>query len=41
MEVLKKRYTTQFTALDSLLTQLQSTSNYLSSQLASLPGTSK
>jgi flagellar hook-associated protein 2 len=38
MVVLQKRYTTQYTALDSLLTQLQSTSNYLTSQLASLPG---
>jgi flagellar hook-associated protein 2 len=39
MDVIAKRYTQQFTALDGLLTQLQSTSSYLSSQLASLPGT--
>jgi len=37
MQVIQDRYTKQFTALDTLLTQLQSTSNYLSSQLASLP----
>ena len=38
MLVLQQRYTKQYTALDSLLTQLQSTSSYLTSQLASLPG---
>lgn len=38
MLVIQQRYTKQFTALDSLLQQLQNTSNYLSSQLASLPG---
>lgn len=38
MLVLQQRYTKQYTALDALLTQMQSTSNYLSSQLASLPG---
>jgi flagellar hook-associated protein 2 len=38
MTVIQQRYTKQFTALDALLTQLQSTSNYLTSQLASLPG---
>jgi flagellar hook-associated protein 2 len=37
MQVIQDRYTKQFTALDTLLTQLQSTSNYLTSQLASLP----
>ena len=37
MKVIQDRYTKQFTALDTLLTQLQSTSNYLTSQLASLP----
>ncbi len=41
MDVVAKRYTKQFTALDGLLTQLQSTSSYLSSQLASLPGTGR
>jgi len=38
MLVIQQRYTKQFTALDALLTQLQGTSNYLTSQLASLPG---
>ena len=28
----------QFTALDALLAQMQSTSNYLAGQLAALPG---
>jgi flagellar hook-associated protein 2 len=36
--VIQARYLTQFTALDSLLTSLQSTSKYLTQQLASLPG---
>lgn len=40
MQLLQARYTKQFNALDSLLTQLQSTSSYLSQQLASLPGSS-
>ena len=38
MQVIQNRYTKQFTALDALLTQLQSTSSYLTTQLASLPG---
>ncbi len=38
MQVIQTRYTKQFTALDALLQQLQNTSNYLTSQLASLPG---
>jgi flagellar hook-associated protein 2 len=38
MDTLTKRYTKQFTALDTLLTQLQSTSNYLSAQLSSITG---
>ena len=38
MTVIQTRYTKQFTALDALLQQLQNTSNYLTSQLASLPG---
>ena len=36
MKVIQDRYTKQFTALDTLLQQLQTTSNYLSSQFASL-----
>jgi flagellar hook-associated protein 2 len=40
MLVIQKRYTKQFTALDALLTQMQGTSDYLTSQLASLPGAS-
>ncbi|HUL82004.1 MAG TPA: flagellar filament capping protein FliD [Gammaproteobacteria bacterium] len=35
---LQDRYTKQFNALDTLLSQLQSTSNFLTQQLASLPG---
>jgi flagellar hook-associated protein 2 len=38
MQVIQDRYTKQFTALDALLQQLQNTSNYLTSQLSSLPG---
>jgi flagellar hook-associated protein 2 len=37
---LEKRYRLQFTALDTLLTQLQSTGAFLTQQLASLPGSS-
>ncbi len=37
MKVLEQRYMKQFTALDSLLAQLQSTSAYLGQQLANLP----
>ena len=37
MEQVEARYRKQFTALDSLLSQLQSTSSYLSQQLANLP----
>jgi flagellar hook-associated protein 2 len=36
---LQARYTKQFNALDSLLAQLQGTSNFLSQQLSQLPGT--
>lgn len=39
MAIIEQRYTTQFTALDTLLGQLQSTSTYLAQQLAALPGT--
>jgi flagellar hook-associated protein 2 len=37
MEQVEARYRKQFTALDSLLSQLQSTSSYLSQQLSNLP----
>ena len=37
LQQLESRYKKQFTALDSLLTQMQSTSSYLATQLASLP----
>jgi flagellar hook-associated protein 2 len=37
MAVFQARYYKQFTALDSLLTQMQSTSSYLGQQLANLP----
>jgi flagellar hook-associated protein 2 len=36
MAVVEARYRKQFTALDALLTQLQTTSSYLSTQLASI-----
>lgn len=38
MEMATLRYTAQFTAMDQLVAQMQSTSNYLSQQLASLAG---
>lgn len=38
LAIIQQRYTTQFTALDTLLGQLQSTSTYLTQQLAALPG---
>jgi len=38
MEVIQARYLKQFNALDAMLTQMQSTSSYLASQLSSLPG---
>ena len=38
MEALEARYRAQFTALDTLLSQLQTTSSFLTQQLASLPG---
>jgi flagellar hook-associated protein 2 len=37
MEQVEARYRKQFTALDSLLSQLQSTSSYLAQQLSNLP----
>lgn len=36
-EKVRARYTTQFNALDTLMSQLQSTSSYLEGQLANLP----
>ncbi len=38
MEKVSARYTAQFTAMDSLVAQMQSTSNYLTQQLAALQG---
>ncbi len=38
LTALKARYTKQFNALDGLLAQLQSTSNFLTQQLSKLPG---
>jgi flagellar hook-associated protein 2 len=38
MESLEKRYRAQFTALDKLVSQLTATGNYLTQQLANLPG---
>jgi flagellar hook-associated protein 2 len=38
LQALHDRYTKQFNALDTLLGQLQSTSNFLSQQLSQLPG---
>ena len=38
LAMVEQRYLKQFNALDSLLAELQSTSNYLQQQLASLPG---
>jgi flagellar hook-associated protein 2 len=37
MEQVEARYRKQFTALDTLLSQMQSTSSYLASQLANMP----
>ena len=38
MEMQLKRYVQQFSALDSMLSQMQQTSSYLAQQLANLPG---
>lgn len=38
MQAVQRRYLAQFSALDVLLGQLQTTSNYLTQQLANLPG---
>jgi flagellar hook-associated protein 2 len=40
LTALQARYTKQFNALDSLLAQLQGTSNFLNQQLSQLPGSS-
>lgn len=40
IEAVEARYRAQFTALDTLLAQLQTTSSFLTQQLASLPGAS-
>jgi flagellar hook-associated protein 2 len=40
LTALQDRYTQQFNALDSLLSQLQSTSSFLTQQFANLPGSS-
>ena len=41
MEVIQARYLKQFTALDSMLAGLQSTSTFLSQQLTSLSNLNK
>ncbi len=41
MEVIQARYMKQFTALDSMLSQMQSTSNYLTQQLEGLSNLNK
>ncbi|MBE0511261.1 MAG: flagellar filament capping protein FliD [Gammaproteobacteria bacterium] len=38
LDALETRYMRQFTALDSMMAQMQATSNYLAGQLAALPG---
>jgi flagellar hook-associated protein 2 len=38
MQVQLQRYIKQFSALDSMLSQMQQTSSYLTQQLANLPG---
>lgn len=41
MEKVRERYTKQFTAMDTLVAQMQNTSNYLTQQLANLPSSNK
>lgn len=41
MAAVERRYRAQFTALDTLLGQMQTTSTYLTQQLANLPGSQK
>ena len=38
LEIIEARYRSQFIALDSLVSQLQSVGNFLTQQLANLPG---
>jgi len=38
LDIVEARYQRQFSALDSLISQMNSTGNYLSQQLATLPG---
>jgi len=38
LAALQKRYTREFNALDTLMSQLQGTSNFLNQQLSRLPG---
>ena len=38
IDLVESRYRAQFTALDTLISQLRTTSNYLTQQLANLPG---
>ncbi len=41
LDEIEKRYKAQFSALDSLLSKLRNTSDYLNQQLAALPGASR
>ncbi len=41
LESVEKRYRAQFTALDTLISEMTNTGNYLAQQLASLPGASQ
>ena len=38
---IEKRYRAQYTALDTMLSSMNATSNFLTQQLASLPGSSR
>jgi flagellar hook-associated protein 2 len=40
MAIIEKRYRAQFTALDTLISSMNSTSSFLTQQLAGLPGSS-
>lgn len=40
MQAVQRRYLAQFTALDTMMSQMQTTSSYLTQQLANLPGAS-
>lgn len=41
MQIIQERYLKQFTAMDSMLAQLQTTSSYLTQQLSALSGSNK